>query len=116
MKIAPAVILALLLPIPYATAKRPAPVPVPPVVSAAIEYSAPHTAMGFVVATDTHTHKELWRARIYPVRIDPALERDVQDVFITSLALAHGQLIIVNERGDRYTLDPATRKSTKLPR
>ena len=96
-----------------AQAKRAAPKEVPPVVASSIEYSAPHEAMGFVVATDTVSRKELWRERIYTVRVDPALERDVQDVFITSLVIEKGTLIITNERGDRYALDLATRKVTK---
>lgn len=96
-----------------ATAKRNAPKPVAPVVAGSVEYSAPHEFMGFVIATDTHTHKELWRERIYRVSINPALERDVQDVFIASLALERGVLIITTERGVSYTLDLVTRKVTK---
>ena len=69
--------------------------------------------MGFVVATDTRSRKELWRERIFTVRIDPALEGDVQDAFITSLVIEGGALLITNERGDRYALDLATRKVTK---
>jgi hypothetical protein len=69
--------------------------------------------MGFVIATDTTSHKELWRERIYTVKIDPALERDVQDVFITSLVEEKGSLIVTNERGESYALDLATRKVTK---
>lgn len=78
-----------------------------------VEYSAPHEQMGFVVATDLGTHKTLWRVRIYTVHIDPALERDVQDVFITSLSLERGGLVITNESGDRYSLDLVTRKVAK---
>jgi hypothetical protein len=78
-----------------------------------VEYSAPHEQMGFVVATDLSTHKKLWRVRIYTVHIDPALERDVQDVFITSLSFERGGLVITNESGDRYILDLATRKVAK---
>ena len=96
-----------------AQAKRAAPKEVPPAVASAVEYSAPHEAMGFVVATDTVSRKELWRERIYTVRVDPALERDVQDVFITSLVIEKGTLIITNERGDRYALDLVTRKVSK---
>jgi len=96
-----------------AQAKRAAPKEVTPVVASAVEYSAPHEAMGFVVATDTVSHKELWRERIYTVRVDPALERDVQDVFITSLVIEKGTLIITNERGDRYALNLVSRKVTK---
>ncbi len=96
-----------------APAKRAAPKPVPAVVSDSVEYSAPHEHMGFVVATDTRSGKELWRERIYTVAVNPALERDVQDVFITSLAVENGALIIGNERGDTYALDLARRKVTK---
>jgi hypothetical protein len=94
-------------------AKRAAPKPVPPVTLNTIEYSAPLELMGFVVATDTTSHKELWRKRIYTVPVNRALERDVQDVFITSLVIENGTLIITNERGDSYTLDLATRKVTQ---
>ena len=96
-----------------ASAKRAAPKPVPPVASNSIEYSAPHERMGFVVATDIASHKELWRERIYTVWINPLVERDVQDVFITSIVIKRGTLIITNERGASYTLDLATSRVTK---
>lgn len=93
-------------------AKRSAPKPVPPVVVGRMEYSAPVDSMGFVVATNAENHKELWRVRVYSVAINPFLERDVQDVFITSLAVEDGSLIITNERGARFVLNLATRKVT----
>ena len=108
-----AVLVLFLLAATPASAKRAAPKPVPPVAANSIEYSAPREQMGFVVATDTTSHKELWRKRIYTVPINPVMERDVQDVFITSLVIEHRALIITNERGDRYTLDLATRRVTK---
>jgi outer membrane protein assembly factor BamB len=95
-----------------ASAKRLAPQPVAPVVAEGIRYSAPLDAMGFVVATDAGANKELWRVRIYEVRMDPKLERDVQDIFITSLAVKDGTLLITNERGEKYALDLKTRKVT----
>ena len=36
-----------------------------------------------------------------------------QDVFITSLAIECGVIIITNERGEKYTLDLATRQVTR---
>ena len=108
-----AVLAVLLLVVTPALAKRPAPKPVAAVIADAIEYSAPSELMGFVVATDTRTHKELWRERIYRVVINPALEGDVQDVFITSLVVERGALIVTNERGESYSLDLATRKVAK---
>jgi outer membrane protein assembly factor BamB len=92
------------------SAKRAAPRAVAPVVADGIRYSAPLEAMGFVVAATPDTGKELWRVRIYEVRVDPNLERDVQDVFITSLTVKDGTLIITNERGESYALDLKTRK------
>ena len=96
-----------------ADAKRGAPKPVPPVAAGNIEYSAPQEFMGFVIANDTKAHKELWRERIYHTRINPLLERDVQDVFIASLAIERGVLIVTTERGVSYSLNLATRKVTK---
>lgn len=96
-----------------AIAKRSSPKPVPSVIAMAVDYSAPHTLMGFVVATDIRSRKELWRKRIYRVHIDPQLERDVQAVFITSLVIEGEALVITNERGEIYILDLATRKIIK---
>ena len=105
----------LLLAITSASAKRAAPKPVPPVVVDSVEYSAPFEVMGFLVATDTRSHRELWRKRIYAVHVNPLLERDVQDVFITSLVVERGALLISNERGELFTLDLATRKVARHP-
>lgn len=98
-----------------AFAKRAAPAPVAAVSIGSVEYSAPATAMGFVVATEKATRRELWRRRIYEVLRDPALEADVQDVFINSLEVVNGRLLIRNERGDAFLLDPTTRAVIKKP-
>lgn len=107
------IFLLLFLVVAPALAKRSAPKPVAPVVVGSVQYSVPLWEMGFVVATDTATRKELWRVRVYEVPIDPNLEEDVQHVFITSLSLDGGALIVTNEKGDTYALDLATRKVTK---
>ena len=78
-----------------------------------VTYCAPAAAMGFVVAFDASSRRELWRQRIYRIRFDPSLERDVQDLFITSLTVRGGSLVIANEHGDRYALDLSTRKVTR---
>ena len=69
--------------------------------------------MGFVVATNASSREELWRQRIYSISINPALERDVQDVFITSLRARGDVLLVTNERGERFVLDLPTRKVTR---
>src|SRR4051812_43764312 len=113
-RIWPVLCLIALVGVRPAEAKRSAPTDVAPVVVGQVEYSAPHDAMGFVVATDIKTHRELWRKEIYRVTIDPKLERDVQDVFIKSLVLEHGKLTITNERGKRYALDLSASSVTRL--
>jgi len=69
--------------------------------------------MGVVVATDQPSRKKLWQKRIYRVTRNPALESDVQDVFITSLAIEGNALIIRNERGEQFVLELSTRKVIK---
>jgi hypothetical protein len=96
-----------------ANAKRTVPRVVEPVTVHGVTYSAPATAMGFVVAVHASSGRELWRRRIYRIRFDPSLERDVQDVFITSLTLRGGSLVIANEHGARYALNLSTRKVTR---
>ena|SRR5579862_8172587 len=107
------ILAALCLAVAPAPAKRAAPKPVSPLVVDSVEYSAPAKYRGFVIATDTRTHKELWRKRIYTVLVNPVLERDVQDVFITSLGVDHGALAIANEHGERFLLNLTTRKVTR---
>ena len=43
---------------------------------------------------------------------DSGLEQDVQDVFITSLAIDSGQVLVSNEKGQHFTIDPSTRNVT----
>ena len=101
-------------------AKRVAPAPVRPVTIAGIRYEAalgtrarslPQEG-GYVAAIDAESGQELWLQRIYETRYDPALEEDVQDVFIRRLRAGPGgkTLEIVDELGRRYTLDLATRE------
>ena len=103
---------ALVVGIVPASAKRAAPAVVAPVLARGLEFSAPHDAMGFVVATGISSGKELWRVQVYKIPVIAKLERDVQDVFITSLALKDRSLLITNERGEKYALDLKTRKVT----
>jgi len=97
--------LALVAPQPL-RAKRTAPGPVPPVRRDGVEYTVPDGfMMGLVAATDLRTGTLLWRRQIYPVRVDPRLETDVQDCWITSLRAEPGRLRVTNDRGWIYLLD-----------
>ena len=93
-----------------AWAKRSAPSEVKPVVYQGVEYQAPTTRMGCVVALDVASGKELWSKQIYTVIKDPDLEGDVQDIFITSLTRDGETLLITNESGAQYSLDLQTQE------
>lgn len=102
-------------------AKRGAPPEVPPVTSGNTRFEAPlepnpcdpEQTGGCVVAYDNATGAQQWAVQVYCTKIDPNLERDVQDVFISSLALdANNQLQVSNEAGKHFTIDPVTQKVT----
>ena len=98
-----------------AEAKRVELKPVEPVVIGSVRYSAPALPelMGFVVARDRSSGKELWRQRIYRVFMKPFREQDVQWVFIRSLTRHDHSLLITNERGEHFSLDLTNKKVTK---
>lgn len=89
-------------------AKRGAPAKVPSLQTEAIEYRVSHQQMGCVQAWDTKHDQLLWQRQIYVVKYLPELERDVQDVFITSIQKEGNQLRILNERKSEYLLDLET--------
>ena len=116
---------ALLITIPLATraappaAKRVAPAAVAPVTMGKIRYEAVHATRarglpqegGYVAAIDTRTGAELWLQRIYETPYDPALEEDVQDVYIRRMRRGPDgkTLAIIDERGRCYRLTLASR-------
>lgn len=101
---------------PAAFAKRMAPAKVASVVYQGIEYRAPGgvAKMGVIEAWDKATGKMVWEKKVYTVKIKPKLERDVQWVFIKTLEIDAGKLVVTNEHDDRYSLDLKTQEVTKL--
>ena len=105
-----------------AMAKRTAPAQVPAITTNKAVFSVPHTPMGepaqsggFVEAHDPKTKKLLWRIQIYNIKYDPALEQDVQDVFIKTMSLdkKNNSLLISDERSRTYVLDLTTKAVTR---
>ncbi len=90
------------------SAKRSEPKAVPPITRNGVVYSVPHEHMGFVIAKDEKLDRELWTKQVYVVKYDPVLEKDVQDCFVTELRVADDKLIVSNENGDQFELNPAT--------
>lgn len=93
--------------------KRKAPKTPAPLKVKDVEFSAPVTEMGFVVAKDLASNKEIWKKQVYKIEYDKNLEKDVQDVFIDSLWLSGNNVMVRNEKGELYELDPSTHGVTK---
>jgi hypothetical protein len=121
-------IAVLLLP-QMAIAKRAAPNPVAPVVGGKVRYMAPDVTPKYLSiygaskcfksgncleARDRKTSKLLWQAEVYQTKFDPNLETDVQSVYINSIEIDRGKLIVKNERGDRYSVDLKTHAVKKM--
>ncbi len=94
-----------------------------PVTAAGVRYEVVRNARmrgfdqagGVVEAVDAKTKASLWTLQVYTVRFDPQEERDVQEVFITSLAVdaAGKRLKVTNERKETYVIDTATREVSR---
>jgi hypothetical protein len=110
-----------------AKGERDSPKGVEPVIYDGIKYVA--VGMSSVQAWDVKTvenlselwdvAKPLWELKVYEVEYNTDLERDVQDVWITSLSIEDGKLIVVNEKGDKYEVDLKTqgiKKREPLPK
>jgi hypothetical protein len=67
---------------------------------------------GLLLVIDNETGKLITVIKVYENKRLPDIEGDVQDVFFTSMTLdSGGNLMIINERGNRYLVDTRTRKS-----
>ncbi len=104
-------------------AKRVPPNEVPPIVTDKSVFSVPHFPEGgpaqkggVVEAREPKTNKLLWQVQIYKTQYDEKLEKDVQDVFITSLTLdkVHNLLIMSDEKSRIFVLNLATKKVTQI--
>ncbi len=102
--------------------KRGGPAEVAPVSIGNVTYSVIHFGRaegldqngGYLLANDKKTGEKLWTLKVYDTKINPELERDVQDVFITELK-KHGQdLDVSDEKGNRYRVDVKKRSVKPL--
>ena len=65
--------------------------------------------VGGMLAAYDASRRELWRLKVYENPRRPELEGDVQDVWFRTLRAEGGRLLIENERGARFEVDPVTR-------
>ena len=98
-----------------ALSKRAAPAKVEPVVYQGVRYVAPNDdgRRAYIEAWDVQTNKKLWDLTIFTNRIDPKLEEDVQHVFIKTLNVPDGTVIVTSERGETYRVDLKTKAVTQ---
>lgn len=97
-------------------AKRTGPPKVEPIDHAGFRFSVPNDdgRRAYVVASDPATGKKAWEVTLFQTKINPALEEDVQWVFIRRLYLHQGQLLVSAENGKTYEIDPKSRTATLL--
>lgn len=102
---------------------RPPPPKVPPVRRNGLRYeqhmgthdNAVGQSGGLLDIIDDATGKLIVTIKVYDNQRRPDIEGDVQDIFFTSMAFdSSGKLIITNEAGHRFAVDPATRAVTPM--
>ena len=110
-----------------AQAKRAAPARVQPLVLDGVRYSAgsertldangkPVGMAATLFAEDARTDKPLWKLPVYEVRFLKDLETDVQEVHVSAIEADAQRLIVRNERGLEFLVDPKTRSVRGLIR
>lgn len=65
---------------------------------------------GGILAAYDASNRELWRLKVYDNGRRPGLEGDVQDVWFRSMRAQGDRLLIENERGEQFEVDPAARR------
>ena len=102
--------------------ERLAPKDVEPVVYNGVKYSALHWGYkhglgqngGVIEASNVKSGKRLWLLKVYTIHYIKDLETDVQDIFITTLKIENGDLIVTNEKNKKYKVSLSTKKITPL--
>lgn len=110
-------------PAPTISAKRPAPAKISPVLFEGVRYeqfeSPPGMTdqrTGYLAAYRENSDEQLWVLKIYDVTYVEHLERDVQETYFSAMNLNSDQreLLIDNERGERYSVNIDARKIIRL--
>jgi len=101
------VVLSYILVAGEAWAKRTRAPVVEPVVHEGIRFVAPNDngRRAYVQAFDVATSNKTWELTVFKNRINPFLEADVQWVYIKSLRIENGDLIVTDEGNRQFTID-----------
>ncbi len=108
------VVATLVFPVVVFAKRIPAPV-VEPVIHEGVRYTVPNDrgTVGYVVASDVATGRQLWQKTLFRKCLCPFVEHDVQWVFIKQMRLDGDRLLFVSERDKSYALDLKTRRVKK---
>ena len=100
------------------SAKRFPPPAVAPLVMDGLTFEVPQDdgARAYIQARDTHTGSLLWSQTIFRAPHNPDLESDFQDLFIREMRVDGTLLVITDEQGRQYTLDPDNRVVSEAPK
>lgn len=79
-----------------------------------VQYSAPWDKMGYIEARDAKTEELLWDLQVYEVDVDPSLERDAQEIYITFLKITSQGLEVMTEAGTKYLVELKSKKVKDL--
>ena len=85
-----------------------------PLIHNNVMYIAPLNKLGYIEARDPKTDEILWDLKIYDIEYDPHLERDVQEIYITSIQLASGGLEVSDEFNTKYFVNLKTKEVEKI--
>jgi hypothetical protein len=83
---------------------------VAPLIHNGVRYEAPNTygRTAYLEAWDETSGKQLWKTAVFRNWINPLLEEDVQWVYIESLQIRDGKVLVTDERGRQYSIDAKT--------
>ncbi len=103
--------------------KRVEPKKVEPLIHGDFVYIAPHFINiegtnqngGYIEVLDAKSGVKLWGLLVYKTEYDPVLEKDIQDVFITSLSINFlgTKLTVTDELGRQYEINISDKSVTK---
>jgi hypothetical protein len=64
--------------------------------------------MGVIVAVEQRSGKTMWEKKIYDVVYQENLETDVQDVWLTKMEIVGNELVMIDEKKRKWTIELET--------
>jgi hypothetical protein len=99
---------------PTISPSRGPPKKVQPLIHNDVKFIAPLNRLGYIEARDVKTDELLWDVKLYDIEHDPHLERDVQEIYITSIQLESGGLKVSDEFNTKYFVNLKTKEVEKI--